>query len=246
MSDDAKITRGAMHLHTRRSFDSLADPREIVKEALRWRLDFISVCDHDNLVGSQEVSEAAAEMGVSDRLTVLVGAEYLSHDGDLVCLGIESPIETREPAELISATHAQGGLVILPHPYRGHHNIERLAAAVDMIEAINVRCTSEEDRKAGELAERFGKPAVCGSDAHMIHQVAHCTIEFEGRWDLTDLKAVAEMLLNAPRQLHLRRRFDPAAVAFCQLISATRWDGLISRIQKGIFLRNESDAPNEE
>ncbi len=246
MNGGAEITRGAMHLHTRRSFDSLAGPRGIVKEALRRRLDFISVCDHNNLVGSLEVREAAAAMGVTDRLTVLVGAEYRSHDGDLVCLGIESPIETREPAELIEATGAQGGLAILPHPYRGHHNIERLAEAVDLIETINVRCTSEENRKAGGLAERFDKPAVCGSDAHMIHQISHCTIEFEGRWDLTDPKAVAEMLLKAPRRLRLRRRFDPAAVAFCQLISATRWDGLISRIQKGIFLRHESRAPSEE
>jgi predicted metal-dependent phosphoesterase TrpH len=229
------VTRGAMHLHTRRSFDSLTRPESLVREAARRGLDFICVCDHDDLAGAMAAREAARRMGAGGP-AVLAGAEYRSDDGDLVCLGIERPIASRRPEELIEATRAAGGLVILPHPYRGHRGVERLAAAADLVETVNARCTAAENAAAAALAQRCGKPAVCGSDAHMVHQMCACLIEFEGRWDLSDFAGARAMLLGAGRRIRRRRGWDPAAVAFCQAASLIRLDGLILRIRNGITL----------
>jgi len=229
-----------MHLHTRRSFDSFTSPKALVRDAARRGLDFICVCDHDDLDGALAAREAARRMGAGRGPAVLVAAEYRSDDGDLVCLGIQRPIATRRPAELIEATHAQGGLVILPHPYRGHHHVERLAAAADLIETVNARCTPAENAAAAGLAARHGKPAVGGSDAHMLHQATHCLVEFAGRWDVSDPARARAMLLEAPRRIMLRRGWDPAALWYCRAASLIRMDGLILRIRKGIFLMRDS------
>jgi predicted metal-dependent phosphoesterase TrpH len=236
MTSAAGVTRGAMHLHTCRSFDSLTRPKRLIAEAVRLGLDFIAVCDHDDLAGALAVREEARRTEAARRLAVLVGAEYRSDDGDLVCLGIERPIATRRPAELVKETHAQGGLVVLPHPYRGHLHVERLAAEVDLIETVNARCTPAANAAAAALAARHGKPAVGGSDAHLACQMGHCLVEFDGRWDLSDGGRVRAMLLTGRRRIRLRRAWDPMARVFCQAASLLRVGGLILRIRKGIFL----------
>jgi predicted metal-dependent phosphoesterase TrpH len=236
MAGRLDVTRGVLHVHTRRSFDSVTRPERIVAEALCRGLDFVAVCDHDDLAGAQEVRAAAARLGGARRVAVLVGAEYRSDDGDLICLGIERRIDAREPAALIAATHRQGGLVILPHPYKQHRHVEQLAASVDLIEVVNARCSPRQNAKAAALAARHGKPAIAGADAHMVHQIRHCQIEFEGRWDLTCPTAVRHMLLHARRRILLRRGPDVAAEPLSLLTSLIHWDGLLLRIQKGIVV----------
>jgi predicted metal-dependent phosphoesterase TrpH len=234
------VTRGAMHVHTRRSFDSLAHPRRIVAEALRRGLDFLAVSDHDTLAGALEVRDAARREG--GRLAVLVGVECRSRDGDLICLGVKREVATRDPAALIEATHRQGGLVILPHPMRGHHRVRQLAEAVDLIEAVNARCSPAANARAAALARRCGKPIVGGGDAHMVHQIRHCTIEFEGRWDLSDPATARRMLLTAPRRIVLRRGADLCADPLCQLTALLRPVGLLARIREGVALMRDGSG----
>jgi len=156
-----------LHIHSRHSFDSLARPRDIVGAAKRKGLDGIAVTDHDTMAGGLEAREANNDQG----FVVIVGAEICSSAGDIIGLFLEEEIEAREPLAVVAEIHRQGGIAVLPHPFRGHMLSEELVETVDVVEAFNPRCDREENRRAVELANKHGKPIVAGSDAHTIGEI---------------------------------------------------------------------------
>ena len=156
-----------LHIHSSHSFDSLAKPRDIVRAAKDKGLDGIAITDHDTIAGGLEAREANDD---ADFL-VIVGAEICTDAGDIIGLFLEEEIASRGAADVVAEIHGQGGLAVLPHPFRGHQLIEQLADAVDAIEGFNPRCGPNGNRKAMDLARRHGKPVVAGSDAHTCREV---------------------------------------------------------------------------
>jgi predicted metal-dependent phosphoesterase TrpH len=111
-------------------------------------------------------------------VTVIPGTEISTKQGHLLALGVTKPLPAGlDFFETVALAHAQGALLILPHPYhRWRHGVgRRLAAgigAVDAVEVFNSRyITGSANRKAAIIAKRFGKPGVAGSDAHNARYV---------------------------------------------------------------------------
>lgn len=138
-------------------------PKQIVKLALRKKLGIVAVTDHDTVRGGVETLKLAE--GVQG-VIVVPGVEVKTSEGDVVALFIEEEVKRRGFFEVVDEVVEEGGILVLPHPYRGHEDVEGLARCVDAVEVLNSRSSRCQNLRAAELARRLGKPMVAGSDAH--------------------------------------------------------------------------------
>lgn len=163
------------HIHTYRSYDSLMKPEKILKTAKKRGLDAIVVCDHDTIQGALEVKATNKDQN----FTVIVGAEIKTNAGDITGIFLLKEIKSREVGEVIREIREQNGKVILNHPFKGH-DLEKIdISKIDFIEAYNARLTEEENRKAVELAMKYNKQVVAGSDAHLYGEIGNAYTVFE-------------------------------------------------------------------
>jgi len=172
-----------LHCHTSASFDSLASPEAVVRAAAGRGLTHLAITDHDRISGALAARAAAERESLG--LTVLVGEEIKSRDGDLIGVFLTDAVPPGlSGPETIAAVHAQGGLVGIPHPFDGGRptslsrssssdtTLEEMAASVDWIEAWNARVMlGNGNARAAELAIEVGVPGVAVSDAHTTLEV---------------------------------------------------------------------------
>ena len=161
------------HVHSKYSLDSILDPRKIIKVARRKGLNGIAVTDHDTIKGGLEAFEIAKS---EKDFVVIIGAEIRTNIGDVIGLFLSQEIQSREFSKVINEIKKQGGLVILPHPYRTFAGMipSQVVTAVDIIESFNARVKNNSlNLKAQELAMKFRKPMVGGSDAHFAHEIGN-------------------------------------------------------------------------
>ncbi len=113
-------------------------------------------------------------------LTVIVGEEVKTSEGDLICVFLERAIPPGlSAAETIAAAREQGGLVGIPHPFdtfrgslaRGGQLVE-IAPLVDWIEGHNARLVGKGNEQAVAFAAEHAKPVVAVSDAHSLIEIA--------------------------------------------------------------------------
>jgi predicted metal-dependent phosphoesterase TrpH len=187
---DPAAGRGAaaivdLHCHSSGSFDSLADPSAIMKAALARGLTHLAITDHDRVDVALRARDEAPE-----GLTVIVGEEIKTRDGDLVAVFIERQILPGMSAlETIEAVRSQGGLVGVPHPFdrlRGYGRksgarLDDIAAKVDWIEAYNARVVGGSANETAALfAHDHGLPGICASDSHTVIEVGVCYNALQG------------------------------------------------------------------
>lgn len=144
-------------------------PEKILVIAKKRGLDAVAITDHNSILGGLEGRKYQEKYGVE----VIVGSEVKSDAGDIIGLGIEEEIRSRAWKDVIDEIKGQGGIVVLPHPYRSHHSVQDLAEAVDLVEVWNARSTPEQNTRALELASRLGKNGLMGSDAHLFREIGN-------------------------------------------------------------------------
>lgn len=172
-----------LHVHTRYSFDSLSEPRDALRAARAKGLGAVAITDHNTIAGALVAQSLAA--GTS--LRVIVGEEIATDRGDLVALFLEREVEPGPAVVVADAVHSLGGLLVLPHPYRGHAVTVDLVKAVDLIEGFNARTKPELNAAALALARAHGKPALAVSDAHFLREIGNSAVS-------TDEKDIREAL----------------------------------------------------
>ncbi|MEO8247468.1 MAG: hypothetical protein ABI622_10160, partial [Chloroflexota bacterium] len=104
--------------------------------------------------------------------------------------------------------HAQGGLAVLPHPYRGRDSDPRRIAAVDLVEVFNARSSEVANASALGDAERLGVPQLAGADIHTAWELLRngTLVRVEGSGPLRDrLVAARRTLSTRPTPRALRR-----------------------------------------
>ena len=189
------------HAHTRHSFDSMSEPRALVKHAAALGIDVLAVTDHDTWEGSV-VCRAAAEAAGLD-LHVILAAEYATDQGDIIGLFLEREIRTGSALEICDQIHEQGGLALLPHPYRWHRLDDLLLDRIDLIEVHNSRTSRADNTRAAELAFARKLPELVGPDAHRLGELGLARNVFEGERP-RDAAGLADALLHAPRRFETR------------------------------------------
>ena len=179
------------HIHSIYSTDGILSPQRIIKIAYSKGLNAVAITDHDTIKGGLQAKSIK-----QDKVIIVVGSEVNTDFGDIIGLFLNKEIKSRRFGEVIDEIKAQGGIVVLPHPYRRKKfPDEELLKRVDVIEGINGRTPEELNLKAQELARKLKKPMIAGSDAHFSFELGRIwnVAENVSNCDEEELK---EMLLN--------------------------------------------------
>jgi len=169
-----------LHIHSRYSHDGVLEPEEIVRLARQRGLGGIAITDHNTIKGGEETKRFE-----SKDFQVIIGAEIMTDKGEITGLFLSREIEPRRLDEVVAEIRAQGGMVIVPHPFdemrhSAFHITDEYAGLVDAIEGFNARCILQRyNRRAVEFAARHNLPVVGGSDAHYASEIGNGGIVIE-------------------------------------------------------------------
>jgi predicted metal-dependent phosphoesterase TrpH len=152
------------------------EPLKLIKTAKIKGLNGIAITDHNTILGGMDVAKRAG----SD-FYVIVGSEIRTESCEIIGLFLNEEIRSKKTFKVIERIKSQGGLAVLPHPFRSNslfrkatgESLIRIAEKVDAIEAFNARTSSESNRRAQVLASKVGKPMIAGSDAHFYQEVGN-------------------------------------------------------------------------
>ena len=166
-----------LHIHT------LDDPKdaldysahELLERAVALGFRVLAITLHDAVFDRVEVFADAARMGI----LLIPAAEVRLEGADVILLNVTAEeITSLHRLDDLAALRAKRGpslFTIAPHPFYilGGSIGERLLERIDCFDAIEL-CHFwgrffNPNRRAVEVAERFGKPLIATSDAHRLH-----------------------------------------------------------------------------
>lgn len=192
-STKAQYGLADVHIHSSVG-DGMADITEIVSFVEeRSNLDVIAITDHDEIRGSYQARELAAQRRC--RFEVVLGTEVTTLEGHLLGLFVESNVPSLQTLEhTIEAIHKQGGLCVVPHPMSWltrsvtREGLERVMASnesdiyLDGIETVNASIAGRvSNGRASRFRNRHGLAETGGSDAHFVEAVGSAVTAFPGR-----------------------------------------------------------------
>jgi len=193
-----------LHMHSKYSFDSIMSPRNIVRCCSLRNLSLISVTDHNTMeIYHNEFSTERRTQILEDYGTrIIPGMEVNTDRGDIIGLFLDSEVTATKFSVVVSQIRAQGGLVLLPHPYHRNGDPRELIPDIDILEVVNGRCRSDSNDRAASLAEESCLPTIGGSDAHIYWEIGHIHTHFDDTSGiLRQEESLKEMLLNSERDI---------------------------------------------
>jgi len=156
-------------------------PEKILRLAKARGLNGIVISDHDTIKGGVE----CAALNKDENFKVYIASEVKTSVGDITGINLKAEITATNFSEVVQQIKAQGGLVLLVHPYH-HHKLDEINFdAIDLVEGYNGREFPANNLKAVELAKKYNKPIIAGSDAHVYSEVANCRTFYHDLNDLT-------------------------------------------------------------
>lgn len=161
-----------LHIHSKYSFDSMADPKKIADLAVKRGIQCIAIADHGNINGSLKAAEYAQKNNLP--ILIIISEEVKSKSGDILGLNIKESIPDHLSAkESIARIHGQGGLAIVAHPFgfwcSFKENLENYLGAIDGIEILNASVFSGNETAAA-FAKKHNMAFTAGSDAHFANR----------------------------------------------------------------------------
>lgn len=158
-----------LHMHSCHSFDSKTRVEVILSEAMDRGIKAIAITDHDSLDGSLEAMDKAPP-----GLIVVPGMEISSEVGHIIALFITRPIVALDLKGIADEVKGQGGLLYLPHPFRGRRSLSLdLVEHIDVFEVLNGRSQGIDinndqfgDDEIVQFAQSYNLTGLGGSDAH--------------------------------------------------------------------------------
>jgi predicted metal-dependent phosphoesterase TrpH len=189
-----------LHCHTVHSMDGLMTFDSLLRTADKVGLDAVAITDHDTIEGAREFQERAKIRG--SRLQIIVGEERTLSDGShLIGLFLQHPITSTDLPSVIREIHEQGGLCLIPHPFRRKDGLLRdslepvksFAGRAAGFEFFSAKCSFAENQKAASLLEATTLTPFGGSDAHYESDLGECVnlIEWAG-----DLRASVQQMFE--------------------------------------------------
>ena len=201
------------HVHTHHSADGWISPRQIAEYAKANGIGMVIVTDHDTHLGAS----SCAALNLEGTVKFPLSAEYRSSNGDMISTFLSRPIRSRDPLGIIDETHDQGGLVILPHPFRGSRFSDKVFERADLIETFNARCSDDQNSRAADTAQALSKPGIAGADAHLFSELGLAVNDFEPN-DSDDWRS---MMLTSHRTFAITKT-TVRAIRISQMLKAGR------------------------
>jgi predicted metal-dependent phosphoesterase TrpH len=198
------------HCHTVFSKDGLISFESLIRTAAKVGLDAIAITDHDTVDGAREFRAEVSKRNLP--LKIIVGEEKTLKDGThFIGLFLEKPIASGELAEAIAEIREQGGLCLVPHPFRKkdglcRENLDRirlLAGKTAGFELFNAKCGYRENKLAEQLLPISGICPFGGSDAHYESDLGESMNVLE--WE-SDLRTTVERMLRRERPCQILGR----------------------------------------
>lgn len=171
-----------LHTHTTRySSCAKSSPEEMVAEAIRVGLDGIVITEHDVMWADAEL---AALQAAFPRIVLFRGVEITDAEGnDFVLYGLTQPEHFwrgMPAAALIREARAQGGAIILAHPFRFRPEVPAAIwdEPIDGIEVASTNILGYWTRDLMALRARLGVNAIAASDAHHVSRLGTFATRF--------------------------------------------------------------------
>lgn len=198
-----------LHTHTCYSFDCDTAVDKLVNAAEDAGLDAIAITDHDSISGARLAGK------LTDKLTIIPGMEISTWKGThIIGLFLKDKIISKDIFEVIDEIHDQGGLAVLPHPFRrssgfmygkDKHQLysadeaRDILSRIDLVETINLNCKKEELVDTDNFfAGHPDIPQSAGSDAHSPDMVGKAYVELEEAKS-NSLEDIKKALLESSR-----------------------------------------------
>ena len=204
-----------LHCHTLFSKDGLMTFDSLLRAAQTVGLDAVAITDHDTMEGAKEFSRLARAKGLA--LEIIPGEEKTLSDGShFIGLFLKDPIESGDLAGAIEEIEAQGGLCLIPHPFRrkdglfrdGLGRLRLFEGRVAGFELFSAKCSFAENREArtllGTRLSPFG-----GSDAHYESDLGECVNVITRAGDLKS-SVLGMFGRRAPFQILGKRQVESA------------------------------------
>jgi predicted metal-dependent phosphoesterase TrpH len=173
-----------MHVHeSKYSSDSHFTLEEAVARAKKVGLDAICITDHE----SSEIFDEAHEYSRKSGFTVLVGAEILTFEGDLLVFGLRDiPEHKMHASEIIRLAAKHKGVAISAHPFRNNNrglgeHIRAVKGHLAGVEAFNGSTLPHHNLSAYTLATELNLPSFGSSDAHILEKLGRYATVFPDR-----------------------------------------------------------------
>lgn len=179
-----------LHCHSEAS-DDCSTPIDLFPACCSTReVRIQAITDHNQIWGAQKlkalVQEIARETGRPNPLTIIIGEEVSTSEGEIIGLFLQERIEAGlSPEETVKQIKDQGGLVLLPHGFDPLKRWrlkpgarERIAEAIDIVETFNTRISRPRwNQAAVTWAEEHGILMSAGSDAHTLADIGSAWVE---------------------------------------------------------------------
>lgn len=194
------------HVHTHHSRDANIVPDRLIRVAQKRGLQGLAVTDHHTIAGGVQAQKACGHSFV-----VVVGAEIRTDVCEVIGLFLTEEISSTDPWIVIDEIRDQGGITVLPHPFRSvfppaprrpRGLPKALLTRIDVIEAFNARSTVRANQRALALAATLGRPVLAGSDAHWYREVGRAktwVAPFANEDDLRRHLVAGRTRIEAPR-----------------------------------------------
>ena len=177
-----KTKKYDIHMHSYYSACSGNSPEDILTYAKLAGLDGIAITDHHTM----KAYPILKKLNKDKNFEIIPGEEITTQYGDVLALYIKTEIKTRDFFEVVKEIKAQGGIAIIPHPYRPipwlkfRYPFEKVKGKVDAIETFNSRNTTLANSKAMTMASKLGFAQTGSSDAHSLLDIGRGHTLFVG------------------------------------------------------------------
>ncbi|MEM3226682.1 MAG: PHP domain-containing protein [Thermoplasmata archaeon] len=164
------------HVHSKYSPDSSTEPKDLIKYAKKIGLAGFAITDH-NSFGAYETVKDEKE------IMIIPGIEVSTLSGHVIGLWVKGNIpKDMSVEETIIKIHESGGIAVAVHPYRyitGLKEKNVRANKFDLIEIMNGRCLTHNNKRSEILAKSLNLPVSAGSDAHYLEELGRVYLELE-------------------------------------------------------------------
>lgn len=183
------MIRADLHIHTSHSPDASIHPKTIIEELNKHpTIKAAAITDHNTMEGYIKAKELAEDY---TDIVLIPGAEISAIEGEIIILGLEQLPPTPWRVEnVVNHAHANGGVVIAVHPYRGF-GLGDLTRSfnVDAIETLNAITPLNLNKQAEDLAKVLNLPGVAGTDAHKPDELWTVSTEIRSTSEVSEILA---------------------------------------------------------
>jgi hypothetical protein len=227
-----KRLRVELHCHTSASSDGLITPDGLLKAASLQKLDVIAITDHDTTEGAFEFQRWFLKKGSSTQ--IIIGEERtLSNKCHLIGLFLKQALSSNDPLMTMEEIHQQGGLVLVPHPFRANDGLlgprglgMEAATQADAFEIHNAKGKRPDNDLALQHAVDANRSFFGGSDAHYEADVGQCVNEItpcgnaeESVRAMLKRETAFRILAKPQKASSEERRYAPAYYAVKKYVS---------------------------